>query len=333
MLRTGLAVALFLGAVFGAGFAQLMARPNPVTLRVIVSYAEGQEKVQFATVELMDSVGGSSVTNNKVTDQDGRAEFNTWTGSHRVRITADGAYPYEGEFDIGATERFHIENFRVRRKTSTEKPVESNTAGKATVPLSRLKIPDKARSEFEKGSKAMEQKNWAESRQDFQRAIALYSDYDLAYNGLGVACTEMKDLPAAQLAFRKAIQINGKFAEAQRNLARLLLAEHNYDEADSLLTQSLSVDSKNAWALTNAAYAELELKRFKQAADHALQVHALPHQGLANSHVIAAYALEALGQPTDAISQWKLYLKEDPKGPNAIRAKEQLIRLTNSPQS
>ncbi len=87
----------------------------------------------------------------------------------------------------------------------------------------------------------------------------------------------------------------------------------------------------NAWALTNAAHAELQLHRFKEAAEHAQRVHALPHDGLANAHVIAGYALEALGQQQEAAEQWRLYLKEDPKGPNAKRAMEAVARLTKAP--
>lgn len=330
MLRTGLAVVLFACVVCGTGFTQVLARPRPIKLRVEVSYADGHEKVRDATVELQDAVGGSSAMSSKLTDQDGRVEFNTWTGSHRVRISGDGFYPYEGDFEIAPVETSHVEYFRVRRKGGAPEPT---TEGKSMVPLIRLKIPDAARKEFEKGSKAMEEKKWPESRKHFQAAIDLYSDYDLAYNGLGVACSEMHDQPAAKQAFQKAVALDDKFAGAQRNLARIMLSEHNYQEAASLLNQSLSVESKNAWALTNAAYAELELHRFKEAAEHALQVHGLPHQGLANTHVIAAYALDAQGQRQEAVSQWKLYLQEDPKGPNAKRAQEELRRLTKSPQS
>jgi Flp pilus assembly protein TadD len=292
------------------------------------------DKVRDANVELMDSVGGSSVTDKQLTDPDGRVDFNTYTGQHRIRITADGAYPYDGDFQIGEAETFHVEMIRMRLKPGAQQTVvDTRTAGTGTVPLVRLKIPEKARKEFEKGSKALEQKNWAESRKSFQAAIDHYSDYDLAYNGLGVACTELRDRPAAEQAFHKAIELNDKFAEAQRNLARLVLSEHKYEEVAALLNQSLVSEPTNAWALTNAAYAELELHRFKPAAEHALQVHALPHHGLANAHVIAAYALDALGQPQEAAAQWKLYLTEDPSGPNARRAQDEVRRLATAAQS
>jgi hypothetical protein len=330
MLRTRLALVVFACAACGTGFTQLTNQLRPVTLRLVVTYEDRLTKVRDATVELMDSVGNSSALNRKFTDQDGRVEFNTLTGYHRIRISGPEMYPYEGDFEIMPSENFHIESIRVRRRLDAQAPV---VEGKNSVPMIRLKIPDKARKQFEEGSRAMEEKRWPESRKHFQAAVDLYADYDLAYNGLGVACSEMHDLPAAKQAFQKAVALNDKFAGAERNLGRIMLSEHNYEEAASLLNRSLAVESKNAWALTHAAYAELQLHRYKEAAEHALQVHALPHQELANAHAVAAYALDALGRQPEAILQWKLYLKEDPKGPNAQRAQNELLRLTKSPQS
>ncbi len=329
MRRTRLLIAIFVLVVSGACLPQL-AQPRPVRLRVIVSYQDGQKKVRDATVELMDAVGGSSAMDRQVTDQDGRVEFNTVTGTHRIRISGADFQAFEGEFDITPAETFHIENFRVKSKTDGQAAARE---GESTIPAVRLKIPDKARNEFEKGSKALADQDWASSRKYFQAAIDVYPDYDLAYNGLGVACSQMKDTPAARQAFLKAIELNDRFAAAQRNLARIMLSERNYEEVASLLNRSLTVEPANARALTNAAYAELQLRRFKDAADHALRVHSLSHEGLANAHVIAGYALEALGRPQEAAAQWRLYLEEDPKGPNAKRAHEAMDRLTKSPQA
>jgi len=333
-VRNFLLLALFLSlSVLAAGgtfLPQGLNRPRPARLRVVVTYQGGPTKVQNATVELMDAVGGSSALDKQLTDQNGRVEFNTITGGHRIRITGDDIHPYEGDFEIVPTETYHIENIGVRRK-----PEGKTTGADAmnTVPAIRLKIPDNARKEFEKGSKAMEEKRWGESRTHFQAAVDLYPDYDLAYNGLGIACSQLNDIQAARQALLKATELNDKFAGAQRNLARILLSERNYQEVASLLNRSLDVEPMNAWALTNTAYAELQLHRFKQAAEHALRVHGLPHDGLANAHVIAGYALEGLGQQQEAAEQWNLYLKEDPKGPNAKRAQEAVARLTKAPLS
>lgn len=326
MQRIALLALLIVCAVTQTGYAQL-ARPNQVRVRIIVSSADDiGAKIRDATVELMDPVGGSSEMDKKLTDQGGQVEFNSVTGQHRIRVTADGMYPYEGDFQIAPVETFHAENIRLRPKESSN--ISFASASKETVPLVRLSIPEKARKEFEKASQLMSEGDWDQSRRHFQSAIDIYPKYDLAYNGLGIACLRLKDAKSAEQAFRTAVELNNKFAEAQRNLARIMLGTHNYQEAADLLNQSLEADSANAWALTNAAYAELELRRFNKAAAHALQVHSLPHQGLANAHVIAAYALDALGRKQESIQEWQLYLKEDPKGPNAKRARDEVARLS-----
>lgn len=325
MPRTRFLLALFVLAACSTCLPQQqrLSAPRRARLRVTVTY-DGQVRARDATVELQDAVGFSTAMDQKVTDQDGRVEFNTTTGAHRIRISGADFYTLESELEIAPVEDLHDETFRVKRKTGVETTTQDEQNG---IPAVRLKIPDKARKEFEKGSKSLEDQNWSASRKYFQAAIDLYPDYDLAYNGLGVACSQMNDTPSARQAFVKATQLNDKFAGAQRNLARILLSEHNYEQVALLLNQSLSVEPMNAWALTNAAYAELQLHKFKEAAEHALQVHKLSHEGLANAHVIAGYALEALGKQQEAAAQWKLYLKEDPRGPNAKRAKESVARL------
>jgi hypothetical protein len=330
MRHIRLILPLFMLAACGAALAQLLAQPNQSRVRIVVFYDDGRSPVRDAMVELMDAVGGTTSGSQKRTDPDGRVEFNTITGGHRVRITSPTTEPFESEFEIAPVEGYHQENFRVRRKADAES-TPSEPGG--FVPAIRMKIPDDAKKEFEKGSRDLEDKKWQTSREHFQAAIKIYPDYDLAYNGLGVASSQLMDINTARQAFEKAIELNDKFAGAQRNLARMMISEHNFERAAALLNQSLTTEPANAWALTNAAYAELQLHRFKEAAEHAVKVHTLPHEGLANAHVIAGYAYDALGQREQSVEQWKLYLKEDPKGLNAKKAQAEVSRLTKAPQS
>jgi len=71
------------------------------------------------------------------------------------------------------------------------------------------------------------------------------------------------DEAAARASFEKAIKIDDHFAEAYRNLWRdWLSAITNSKKWDDLLTKSLQSDPLNAWALTYAAYAELQTQKF-----------------------------------------------------------------------
>src|SRR5262249_46424334 len=202
-----------------------------------------------ATVELMDAVGYGSAMDRKDTDQEGKVEFRTLTGLHRFIITSPSTRRYEGELEIQPNESFHMEVVRVQRDAAA---VSIGSTPKELVPAVRLKIPSDARKEFEKGSADMQKQHWADARKHFETAIAHYSDYDLAFNGLGVAENQMNDTDSARKAFARAVELNDRFAEAQRNLARILIGEKNFTEAATLLERSLESEPNHAWALTNA---------------------------------------------------------------------------------
>ncbi|HXH68595.1 MAG TPA: tetratricopeptide repeat protein [Candidatus Limnocylindrales bacterium] len=286
------------------------------------------------TVQLLDGFG--TLEREAHTDNSGRVEFQTQTitkamqqGGKRVRIFGPGIQEYN--------ETLEIEPVEIRKNVNVV--VRSNPAGGtaagvpsdlSSVAANRLKVPGKAEKEFLKGKDAGEKKDWAEATKHYQAAIALYPDYDLAYNGLGQALASGGDNGGARSAFEKAIQINDNFAAAYRNLARISLSEHKFEEMDNLLTRSLSAEPLNAWALAYAAYAELQLHKFDDAIAHARKAHSVKHDGLASIHIVAGRALEEKQRPSEALEEYRLYLQEDGTGRDAERAREAVTRLSTS---
>ncbi len=311
----------------GAAWAQLTStrvlRPCKVRINVTDEY---QHPIRDLTVELQDAVGLASAGTSRMTDSEGRVEFNSYAGrGHRLRITGSEINPYEGEFEIAPNETTHTENIRVKLKA----PVGAeNPAPGPPVPSVRLKIPPQAQKTYERANKAAEKNDWKTAADEYRAAIQQYPDFDQAYNGLGIALSNQGDNAAAKQAFEKAIAITPEYAMAGRNLARIVLSEHDWKRADELLRKSLQIEPVNAWALTNAAYAELELHDFAAAAANAKKVHTIPHTGFENAHYIAALALEELNKPGDARAEYETYLKEAPTGLNAAHAQEALARLS-----
>lgn len=299
--------------------------PGRVALQITVSY-EGEQQLVYdeLTVQLMDGWG---VIEEEQQTNRGLVQFLTQRGIHRVRILGPAIEQFDTEFEIQATEATRVEAFQVHKRRAA---FGVSTPGKATISAVRLNIPRKAEKEFQKGARAMDQKNWSEARMLFERAIAIYPDYDRAYNSLGVAALNAGDLAAAQRAFEKAIRLNGIYGEAYRNLARVLLSEHKYAEADGVLKKSLQSEPLNTWTLTYAAYAELLTGKFGEAITNARKVHELPHKGFAGAHVVAARALEATHRPDEAIAEYQLYLEEDPKGRDAKSAREAVDRIAGA---
>ena len=321
----GLNCLLLLMAAFPAASRAQFEPANPVTLIVRVYIGSFQNPAPAnLTVQITDWYGG--MPRDQKTDESGRVEFHAVTKTYRVRVFGPGIQEYNDVVEIEAMET--RKNFNAIVKADSQG--SSATPGKldsGTVPTNRLKAPEKARKEFEKGSESLDKKTWVEARKHFEAAIAIYPDYDVAYNGLGQALANTGDATAARAAFEKAIKINDNFAMAYRNLARISLSERKFDEMDNLLTRSLSADPLNAWALAYAAYAELQLHKFDDAIDHARKAHSVPHEGLASIHIVAAWALEEKQQPTEASAEYRLYLQEDPSGRDAERARKAIARL------
>jgi tetratricopeptide (TPR) repeat protein len=306
---------------------QLQTNPVDVVINVFLDRMSNRAP-QGLVVELQNAYGSNEAVLK--TDGNGSTQAHTLAGTHRLRIFGPQIHEYQGTFEIEMIEVRHIENVVVRSKTDGSSPTaSSSTAG--MVSAARLKIPEKAQEEFKKGSKALTDKDWSGAKKFFDSAIAIYPEYDVAYNGLGSALAGSGNMNDARPAFEKAISLNPNFAEAERNLARISFAEKKYDEALTLLDKSLSADPLNAWALTSAANAALLTHHYDQAIAYARKAHSIPHPGSAGVHIVAALALEATRQPFEAVKEYQLYLDEDPKGRDAQRAQQAIQRL-NTPK-
>jgi hypothetical protein len=304
--------------------------PHPANLVINVSIDQIQNRAPAGlSVQLIDPSGGGSMSQgSSQTDGGGQVVFHTTSGEHEFRITGQGIKDYVGSIQIMRQESDHIENVIVRSTSSGAQAGVLPPGNPDMISASRLNVPDKALKEFKAGSKALEQKDYAEAKKRFTAATGIYGDYSIAFNGLGVAQMASADTPGARASFEKAIKIDDHFAEAYRNLARLSLADHNYEELDDLLTKSLQTEPLNAWALTYAAYAELQTQKFDLAITHARTAHTVPHPGLASVHIVAAHAYEATQQPAEALKEYKLYMEEDPNGRDAARAKQAIASLS-----
>jgi tetratricopeptide (TPR) repeat protein len=306
--------------------AQLGPAPLPVDIVINVFLDRMSIRApQGISVELQSGMGSNEA--ELKTDGNGTVQVHSMSGTHRLRIFGPEIQEYQASFDIERIEVRHIENVVVRSKPGAS-ITTSTGSNSGMVSAARLKVPDKAQDEFKKGSKALEQKDWAGAKKYFDSAIAMYADYDVAYNGLGSALAGSGNMADARPAFEKAISLNPNFAEAERNLARIAFAEKKYDEALTLLDKSLSTDPLNPWALTSAANAALLTHHYDQAIAYARKAHSIPHPGSAGVHIVAALALEATQQPSEAVREYQLYLDEDPKGRDADRAHKGIERLS-----
>lgn len=301
--------------------AQMQQRV-PLQLTIVLD-GESQPTDREITVMLMDEW---SAIEGVQTTKHGMVSFITKPGIHRVRIVGTEIEQFDTEFILDR-EMPGVMTLVVSLRASARIVARSPNQPVAAV---RLKIPGKARKELEKGEKAMDKKRWEEARLHFEKATVLYPDYDLAYYALARLARSMNNKEGARLHLQKALQLNDSFVEANRDLAAILMAEGRYAEAEPLLRKSLEGDPMNLWALSAIALSELTTGKLAEAVAHAQKVHSVAHPGYASAHLVAARAFEAAQQPAQALGEYRLYLAEDPAGPNAPLAQAAVERITNA---
>ncbi len=72
---------------------------------------------------------------------------------------------------------------------------------------------------------------------------------------------QMRQTEKARAAFEKSVALNDRNADADRNLARILIHDGNFPRAEELLKKSLVVEPLNPVTLTLMCVAEVQTGR------------------------------------------------------------------------
>jgi tetratricopeptide (TPR) repeat protein len=300
-------------------------------VQVHVTYENDRPAGQQIRLDLTNETG-IPITQT-FTDSDGRAVFRV-DSSGVYRVKASGLEIEDTVSDpiiVTETARSQIAYIRVKLKSQPNTVQSVSRSGTAPVTsAAQLRVPSDARKAFDKGLASWQKKDYEKAAAEFERAVALYPDYDTAYNNLGVMYAHLKQPDKAIAAFERSVQLNDKNADADRNLARMLMHQKNFARAEDLLKKSLSVQPLDPGSLTMLSIAEIENGKLDEALTDARKVHDLPHDGYAVSHFIAGQALERKHQPQDAAAEYMVYLRESPNGPEVAQVKSALDRLNGA---
>ena len=322
-LLTGPATWAVLFALCTSLHAQL-GPGNPLVgleLRVRVTLEHDALMKRSARVQLLTISG--VVVREAFTNQEGWALFpRMGAGEFRLDVSGDGIERFvTGAFTIYPQERQHLEFIQVHSKNG------DRTEAPGSVTAANLNVPAAAKKEYEDGTRAFTRGEWSKASGHFGRATVLYPDYSLAYNAMGVVYLKTSDRELARQSFEKAISIDKQFAPAYVNLAKIAFQDKKYDETESLVLKSFSTEQATPEELTLLAAAELLSGKYDEAVANARKVHAIPHKGYASAHYLAARALEAKNLSSEAAEEYEILLQEAPDDPNAVHAREALVRL------
>ena len=304
---------------------------NQVDIQVKVTYEDGRTPVPLVKLELLDNNGVAQ--NLLFTDKDGRADFIidlqiSKTDNFTLRASGKGIEETVSDtVHVVHREGTHMVHFQVKSADNTVPQSKS-----AITSVAQAQIPKDARNAFRDGLKEWEKKNYQQAAANFEKATALYPQYDEAFNDLGMMYAHLDQPDKSRAAFETAVKLNDKNASADRNLAGLLLRDHNYQAAGDLARKSLAVDPNNAFAWTVAAISDFQTGNPDLAIRACKRAHESPHDGYALCHYVAGQAYERQHDSAAAKLEYETYLQETPNGPEAPQVKKSLARLSAQPQ-
>ena len=338
MFRSKLPLLVLLFWLFGALIAFAQRGPqtqcsSQVDIQVHVTYADERPASQQLRVDLLDASGVSAM--EAFTNDSGQTHFRIMgCGNFRVKVSGIGIEEaVSDEVQINPNDRFKPVYVQVHPTSDSDPNSNSKPGNRAMTSASELKIPSAARKSFEKGLEAFQQKDYKKAVDLFRKATVTYPEYDGAYDNLGVALMNLGQTGEARAAFEHAVRLNDKNPDADRNYSRLLISDEQYVAAKELLQKALMVEPRAPSSLILLAIAQLRTGDYDGALRSALQIHQVSHEGYAVAHYLAGRAFENKHELQNATTEYQMYLRESPNGPEAGQVRAGLARVSANAQA
>ncbi len=295
-------------------------------VHVYVTYPDDRAVTVQVKVALISGTTGTQVEENFTNDR-GEATFvNVALGNYHVSVSGQGIQPTQSDsFEVD--ERKSTQSVLVRVQPAGNGEANATKGSGATVSANDLQVPKKASKEFDKATKLIAMQDWQAAIDQLNKALALYPDYAEAYNNLGVVYAHLGDPIKEREALQKAVAADNHFAPALVNLSRLEMKEQNYAAAETHLNQATAADPTDARALVLLAQVQLLDHHYADAIASAGKVHAMSHGSYAVVHYLAARACERLNRLPDAVSEFILFLAEEPTGERANAARQEMATI------
>ena len=313
--------AVFILLTLAAAPAQIAQRHRAVySIEGFVRDQTTQQPMESVLVTLKQATGQPVST----TYSRGNGEFEfdgLANGNYTVEVNVKDYEQVREEVSISDASRLGVSVW-LSRPTQ-----RANMVMGLTISAHQLSVPSKAREEFEKGmTLAAFKSDLRGAIAAFQRAIKDFPTYYEAYAEEGDAYYRLGELPPAEEALRKSIELSsGQYSDAAFTLAALLTDSNRFEEAETLARQGMKSDTSSWRGPFELARALNALKKPEEAEKNAIRARDLMPDSpavyllLANIH-IQRRDLPALQKDLEQ------YLRLNPNGAEADRARKTLDR-------
>jgi Tetratricopeptide repeat len=219
--------------------------------------------------------------------------------------------------------------------TSTESCNTWTEAGvhSPTVSATRLEVPSKASSEYQKACGAFKDRRFSAAEDAVRKAIDLDPNYVAAWVVLGQVLDAQKKTDDARKACSQAMTVDPTYVPPYICLADFAAKDDNWDEVSRLSTRAMELDPvSDVYAFYFTAAAEYHLHQILKAETDALSAVRLDiWHHLPQVHRLLAKIYEIKGDSHSEMAQLKEYLKQAPNSDDSAAMKSLLAQLEAEP--
>jgi len=196
------------------------------------------------------------------------------------------------------------------QRTFDQDPLEDPTLAVSKLDL---KAPGKARKEYERAFKLLNQKDYQGAAEHLIVALSIYPEFVAAHNALGSSYLQLGQHDKARDEFAKAVALDDHLPISHLNLGCAELALKHYPEAEASVQKASAIAPMDLQVLTALAYAQLLDHNYSGTIATARQVHSRKHESVAVVHFYAAAAWDGLSNQEESQGELQTLLKEDPQ--------------------
>jgi len=195
-----------------------------------------------------------------------------------------------------------------------------------TLSTNTAQAPPDALKEYDKGLEEKKKGNLDAAHQRFQKAVATYPQFALAWFELGRTQVQQKDVASARTSFRQSISSDAKLMGPYQELAQLAARDKQWQEVVDNTEQLLKLNSSSYpefWFYNCVAKFLLgDLEGAEKSAIQGVKIdsdHRIPKM----EYVLGAILVQKHAN-SEAAQHFREYLRLAPNGPDAADAQKKL---------
>ena len=274
----------------------------------------------------LEAQGGRTIA-DCATEAAGRCRFVPGgAGRYVVRVKQFGYKEVTIDVELLDTLQAYV---TLELKPDSETALSDSDQGIPSVSSADLAVPEKARTEFQKGQSALMENKLEECVSHLRKAIKFYEAFPQAYTLLGTAYLKQENWKEAEKALHRATHLDDRASEAYLALGAVLNETKEYPQAETALLRGLELKPDTPAGHYELAKTYWFLGRWQEAAPHARKaVSAMP--GAASLHALLGNILLREQDAQGALDEYHEYLRLEPLGSMAPAVRQVVEKLEKS---